>query len=184
MPRQNLSLPAFFLLLTISMHALAADPTPAPPGSSVVASVPVSPKSQLNVDLGGYESNMSLSIPLGDRPIPVIKSDDYGTIFRDLMEDSLVPHYLQLTGEVFPVPVLTTYLNTHSPRVWNWARVGTGGINLLESSSAAYLEPWAVSAFLGNIADLQLPGHDQRNDNDMGYAGWMVRAGAQHLEDN
>jgi len=171
------------LALTAAASARAADPTPAPSGSSVVASVAVAPKSQLNMALGPYDSSLALSFPLWDKPIPTLQSDDYGLIFRDLMQDSLVPHYMQLQADVYPVPVLATWLKSHSPHTYKKGDLSNTGVNLVESSSTSYLEPWAVSAFFGNIADLQLPGRS-RNGNDLGYAGWMLRAGAQNLDDN
>lgn len=141
------------------------------------------PVSEWTWHLDPYESSLGLNMPLGDRPIPTIQSDDYGTIFRGLMEDSLVPRYIQLQAQVYPVPVLATWLKSNSPHTYNKADLANTGVNLVESSSTAYQEPWAVSLFLGNISDLALPGLPQ-GSNDIGYSGWLLRAGAQHLDDN
>src|SRR5690348_7471123 len=106
-----------------------------------------------------YTTTFGANIPLTDKPIPVIQSDDYATLFRDLMEDSLVPRYMQLEAQVYPVPVFGTWLKSHSPHTYKKGDLGYTGVNLVESSSAHYQDPWSVSAFFGNIADLQLPGH-------------------------
>ena len=179
-------LPAGMLLLACASASAAWAADVAAPGGAtapVTAAAAKLPVDELTWQLDPYASSVGLNIPLGDKPIPTIQSDDYGTIFRGLMEDSLLPHYMQLQALVYPVPVLATYLNTHTPRIWDLGQVGTGGINLLESSSTHYQDPWAVSAFFGNIADLALP-HRPQDNNDVGYAGWLLSAGAQRLKDN
>lgn len=178
-------LPAGMLLLACTlMPAAWADEVPAPGASTTPAAARAKlPVNEWTWQLDPYASSLGLNMPLGDKPIPTLASDDYGTLFRGLMEDSLVPHFMQLQADVYPIPVLATYLNTHTPRIWDLGQVGTGGINLLESSSTHYQDPWAVSMFLGNIADLALPGRPQ-DSNDVGYAGWLLSAGAQRLKDN
>lgn len=41
-----------------------------------------------------------------------------------------------------------------------------------------------MSAFFGNIANLQRPGEDQQGNNNLGYTGYLISAGAQHIKDN
>ncbi len=188
------TLPVGLLLLSFTFaHSAQAADTPAPGTATAVAAAAAPDaaltgatavrKAEMTWALDPYASNLGLNMPLGDKPIPTLSSDDYGTLFRGLMEDSLVPHFMQLQADVYPVPVLATYLNTHTPRIWNLGQVGTGGINLLESSTTHYQDPWAVSAFFGSIADLALPGRPQ-DSNDIGYAGWLLSGGAQRLKDN
>lgn len=187
MPRATLF--AVLFACCAVLPAQAADTLSLAPGTATgTPPAALAGTAKLNKDeftwgLDPYDTSLGIDIPLTDKPIPTIESDDYAVLFRGLMEYSLVPHYMQLQADVYPVPVLATYLNTHTPRVWNLGQVGTGGINLLESSSTSYQDPWAVSAFFGNIADLKLPGQSQA-DNDIGYSGWLISAGAQRLKDN
>lgn len=170
------ALPVGILILICAPVAWAAD-SPAPEAAAT------SPLHEWTWHLDPYDSSLGLNMPLSGKPIPTVQSDDYGVIFRDLMEDSLVPHYMQLQADAYPVPVLGTWLKSHSPHTYNKGDIANTGANLVESSSTAYQEPWAVSAFFGNIADLRLPGQAQ-GSNDIGYAGWLISAGAQHLKDN
>ena len=133
--------------------------------------------------LDPYDSKLSLDIPLSDKPIPTIQSEDPSVLFRDLMEDSLVPHYLVLQKDFYPLAALGTWLKSHSPHTYKKADLQTTGVNLVESATTSYQEPWSVSAFFGNVAKLQRPGQAQSSDN-MGYCGWLLSGGTQHLKDN
>ena len=133
--------------------------------------------------LDPYDSNLAFDSPLGDKPIETIQSDDPAALFRGLMQDSLVPHYMYVQGDVYPLPVLATYLKSHSPHTYKKADLQTTGVNLIESSTTSYQEPWALSLFLGNIADLRRPGQSQ-GANNVGYCGWLFSGGTQHLKDN
>lgn len=152
-------------------------------GTAARASTARINKDEFTWSLDPYDTGLGINFPLTDKPIPTIESDDYAVLFRDLMEDSLVPHYMQLQADVFPVPVLATYLKSHSPHTYKKGDISYTGVNLVESSSTSYQDPWSVSVFFGNIADLKLPGEDQ-TDNNVGYSGWLVSAGAQRLKDN
>lgn len=183
------ALPAGMLILAFSVapvvraaDAPTADSGPAS-GQEALSGTTTLRKTEFTWGLDPYDSSLGLNMPLTDKPIPTIQSDDYGVLFRDLMEDSLVPHYMQLQADVYPVPVLATWLKSNSPHTYNKADIANTGVNLVESSSTSYQEPWALSAFFGNIADLELPG-ETRADNNIGYSGWLVSVGAQHIEDN
>ncbi|MFI4967936.1 MAG: hypothetical protein ACHQAU_04345 [Gammaproteobacteria bacterium] len=181
------ALPAGMLILALAIApSVRADDTPASSAAAPDAALTGSAtlrKTEFTWGLDPYDSSLGLNVPLTDKPIPTIQSDDYAVLFRDLMEDSLVPHYMQLQGNIYPVPVLGTWLKSHSPHTYKKGDLSNTGVNLVESSSTSYQEPWSVSAFFGNIADLALPG-EIRTDNDIGYSGWLVSAGAQRLKDN
>src|SRR5690348_7310942 len=170
MHRHTLSAATLVLASALAPAARATDVTPLP-------------VTEWTWHLDPYASSFGLNTPLGDKPIPTLASDDYGTIFRGLMEDSLVPHFMQLQADVYPLPVLGTYLKSHSPHTYKKGDLSNTGVNLVESSGTHYQDPWAISAFFGNIADLALPGRSP-SDNDVGYAGWLLSAGAQRLKDN
>jgi hypothetical protein len=84
---------------------------------------------------------------------------------------------------VYPLPILGTYLNTHTPRIWNAGQIGNGGINVFESATAGFQEPWAMSAFFGNIANLVRP-DEANNGTNLGYTGYLVSAGTVHIKDD
>ena len=171
-------------LLSAPGARAAGTGVPAAATSLAPAAATVAPAlSKTHWHLDPYDANLGLNIPLTDKPIPTIQSGDEAVIFRDLMQDSLLPHYMLLQADVYPVPVLGTWLKARSPHTYNKADLANTGVNLIESSGTSFQEPWAVSAFFGNIANLQRPGEAASPDN-LGYCGWLVAAGNQHLQDN
>ena len=169
-------------VLACSASRLAAADTPAP-ADATLAGHGATRNTQFTWALDPYDSNLAFDFPLSDKPITTIQSQDPSTLFRGLMEDSLLPHYAYLQADVYPLPVLGTYLKSHSPHTYKKADLQNTGVNLVESSTTSYQEPWALSLFLSNIADLQRPGQSQ-GANNVGYCGWLISGGTEHLKDN
>jgi hypothetical protein len=130
-----------------------------------------------------YYSDAGYNIPLTSKPIPTISSDSELEIYSNLIEGSLIPRYMLLEASVYPVPILGTYMKTHSPATYRQGRLGKTGINIFDSATAGFQEPWAVSVFLGNIAKLERPG-EMRSGSNLGYTGYLVSTGAKHIKDN
>jgi hypothetical protein len=105
------------------------------------------------------------------------------TIYRDLIKGSAIPRYMLLEASVYPLPALGTYLKKHTPGLYAQGQIGNGGINIIESATAGFQEPWAASMFFGNIAKLERPG-ETRTGTNMGYSGYLVSAGNKHIKDN
>ncbi|HEY4128674.1 MAG TPA: hypothetical protein VGN70_11545 [Gammaproteobacteria bacterium] len=169
---------------TVPAPASSTTPIPASADSTAALSGSTATRmTQFTWALDPYDSNLAFDFPLGNRPISTIQSEDPSELVRGLMEDSLVPHYMYVQGDVYPLPILGTYLKSHSPHTYKKADLQATGVNLVESSTTSYQEPWALSMFLGNIADLQRPGQSQ-SANNVGYSGWLFSGGTQHLKDN
>ncbi len=130
-----------------------------------------------------YYSDIGYNVPLTGKPIPTITSDHELEIYRRLIEGSFIPRYMALELSVYPLPVLGTYLKSHSPRVYNWGEINSTGINLFESATAGFQEPYAASVFFGNMAKLKRPG-DERPGTNLGYTGYLFSAGNKHIKDN
>ncbi len=133
-----------------------------------------------------YYSDVELYVPLTSSPIPTITSDNEFEIYRKLIEGSAIPRYMLLEASVYPMPILGTYLKSQTPEFYNGWDVGNGGSNILESATAGFQEPWAVSAFFGNIAKLVRPGTSdtELKGNNLGYSGYLISAGSKHIKDN
>jgi hypothetical protein len=134
-------------------------------------------------DTNPYYSDVDVNVPLTDTPIPTISSDSEAVIYRDLIEGSLVPRYMLLEASVYPMPVLGTYIKAHDPGLYREGQISHTGVNVIESATAGFQEPWALSAFFGNIANLERPGQ-QQGSNNLGYTGYLISVGAQHIKDN
>ena len=134
-------------------------------------------------ELDPYYTNADYNVPLSSRPIPTITSDSEAVIYSELIKNSLMPRFMVLEASVYPLPWLGSYLKSHSPHLYRQAEIGNSGINLFESATAGFEEPWAVLAFFGNVAKLQRP-DEQRHGNNYGYSGYLLSAGSKHIKDN
>jgi hypothetical protein len=130
-----------------------------------------------------YYSDVGVNIPLTDKPIPTIRSTSESVIYSELIKDSLIPRYMLVEASVYPMPLLGTYLKTNEPDIYGRGRVGQSGVNFIESATAGFQEPWAVSAFFGNIAKIVRPG-EARIGSNVGYTGYLISAGSKHIKDN
>ena len=140
-------------------------------------------KAEVLWEFDPYYTNVSANIPLTNQPIPTINSASEAVIYRELVRDSLVPRFMLLEVSAYPLPLLGTYLKRRTPELYEKGRIGNSSINVFESVTAGFQEPWAVSAFFGNIAKLVRPGDDRIGSN-MGYTGYLVSAGAKHIKNN
>jgi len=134
-------------------------------------------------ELDPYYTNVGYNIPLTDKPIPTIESDSEAVIYRELIKDSVVPRYMTAEASLYPMPILGTWLKTHHSGLYGSASMDGGSFNLLESLTAGFQEPWAVSLFFGNVAKLKRPG-DKRIGNNYGYTGYLFSMGDKHIKNN
>ncbi len=140
-------------------------------------------KAEVMWEFDPYYTDVALYAPLTSTPIPTITSDSESEIYSKLIEGSAIPRYMLLEASIYPMPILGTYLKSHTPGFYNQGEIGHSGINIIESATAGFQEPWAVSAFFGNIAKLVRPG-ETRSGTNMGYTGYLVSAGSKHIKDN
>lgn len=130
-----------------------------------------------------YYTDVGVNIPLTNKPIPTIKSTSEAVIYRELIRGSLIPRYMLVEASIYPMPLLGTYLKANEPNFYGEGRVGRSGINIIESATAGFQEPWAVSAFFGNIAKIVRPG-EVRTGSNIGYTGYLISAGSKHIKSN
>lgn len=138
---------------------------------------------ELMWELDPYYSDVGINIPLTEQPIPTIRSTSESVIYGELIQGSLIPRYMVVEASVYPMPLLGTYLKANELDFYKRGRVGQTGVNLIESATAGFQEPWAVSAFFGNIAKIVRPG-EARVGSNVGYTGYLVSAGSKHIKNN
>jgi hypothetical protein len=140
-------------------------------------------KSELVFELDPYYTNVDYNVPLSNKPIPTITSDSEAVIYSELIKDSLIPRFMVLEASIYPLATLGSYIKSHSPHLYRQGEIGHSGVNLFESATAGFQEPWAVSAFFGNVAKLQRP-KEQRQGNNYGYTGYLFSTGNKHIKNN
>lgn len=164
---------------------LSASQASEPAVLTVSTAPPAEEKSEAEViwEWDPYYTDVGVNIPLTNKPIPTITSDSEAVIYRDLIEGSAIPRYMTLEASIYPMPVLGTYLKKHTPDFYRQGQIGRGGINIFDSVTAGFQEPWAVSMFFGNIAKLVRPG-EKRTGSNIGYTGYLFSAGKKHIKSN
>lgn len=130
-----------------------------------------------------YYTSVGVNIPLTSKPIPIITSDSETEIYSELIEGSAIPRFMTLEASIYPMPMLGTYLKKHTPGFYSQGQIGSGGINIIDSVTAGFQEPWAISLFLGNLAKLERPG-ETRIGTNMGYTGYLLSGGLKHIKNN
>jgi hypothetical protein len=134
-------------------------------------------------ELDPYYSNVGVNIPLTNTHVPTIRSTDESVIYNALIQGSLIPRYMVLEASVYPMPLLGTYLKARQPLAYKRGQIGNSSVNFIDSATAGFQEPWAVSAFFGNIAKIVRPGEDRVGTN-VGYTGYLISAGTKQIKDN
>ncbi len=182
-------LSACFLISTVH----AEDLTPPPSASSEQQAQPQAiaellPEERNKVEfmweLDPYYTNFGVNIPITSKPIPTIRSTNEAVIYSELFKGSLIPRFMVLETSIYPMPLLGTYLKAQEPQFYGQGRIAHhSGVNIIESATAGFQEPWAVSAFLGNIAKIVRPG-EQRMGSNVGYTGYLFSMGEKHIKNN
>jgi hypothetical protein len=177
-------------IFLMPLPARAADPAAplttgesAPQPAADAAPASENNKAEVIWEWDPYYTDVDLDIPLTNKPIPTITSDNEAVIYGKLIEGSAIPSYMLLEASVYPMPLLGTYLKGHTPGLYKQGQIGNSSINIFESVTAGFQEPWAISAFFGNIAKLDRPG-ETRTGSNMGYTGYLISAGAKHIKNN
>ncbi|BCK87973.1 hypothetical protein MIZ01_1770 [Sideroxyarcus emersonii] len=140
-------------------------------------------KTELVYELDPTYTNLDFNVPLTSKAIPTITSDNEAEIYGELIQGSLIPRYMVLEASVYPIASMGTFIKSHSPSLYQQGEIGHSGINVFESATADFQEPWAVSAFFGNVAKLNRP-KEQREGNNYGYTGYLFSAGDKHIKNN
>jgi hypothetical protein len=134
-----------------------------------------------SVELGAYYTSAGVYVPLTRDPIPNVGEQGELELYWALLPRSFPPRFLVLEASVNPMPCLGLLVRKQAPHLYDDSAIQPG-VNLVRAVTAGFEEPWAVSLFLGNVVDFDVPG---RKDTDgKGYFGGLVSAGHGHIKDN
>jgi len=157
----------------------AAEPVASSPtaGSAEVAGA------EFGYELDLYYTNISVEIPLTDKPMPNGGWLSERQVYSRLFKESLHPQLLLLEASVYPMPVLGTYVKEHSPETYDKFTIGGGDINVLDGLTAGFQEPWALSVFVGS--GMKFSRDDKLNKGvNKGYMGYLLSYGSKHIHQN
>ena len=182
----------FFVILVFTYSVFAQEPdnvqSVTPQQNIHVAPAPAvvqDPKasSEFVLELDPYYSNVSLHIPLTNKPIPEITGVNELNVYRQLFVNSLIPNFMLIEAAVMPMPLLGVASKTYTPDFYRGFNIGTGKLNLLEAITAGFQEPYAFSVFFGDMVSFVKPGEDKIGTNK-GYMGYMASYSNQHIKRN
>jgi len=160
----------YLLLLCCCAEALLAEETPQEKDSPVV------------IELDAYYSNIGLYYHPGGESFPVVESDDELAIYRDLFLRSYIPQDVVLEASIYPMPILGVWLNEQAPGFYEQMQWGED-FNLVQSVTAGFDEPFALSLFLGNVVKYSA-GDIAEVGCNKGYMGYLFSVGSKHIKDN
>jgi hypothetical protein len=132
-----------------------------------------------------YYSSVGLYVPLTEDPFPDGGQMKESQVYRELFERSFHPNVLILEASVNPMPMLGVWMRREHPDGYDDATVGGGRteVNIVQSVTAGFQEPWAMSVFTGSQMKFSRPGETERATN-RGYMGYLVSVGKKHIKDN
>jgi hypothetical protein len=132
-------------------------------------------------ELTPYYTSLALYVPF-DKPIPDSTGEDEFEIYRQLLANSVRPQVLMLEASVYPMPVLGTWLRRNHPGAYADGELSSD-VNWIESVTAGFREPGAVSVFLGSAMNLVREGEERRGTNKA-HVGYLLSGGTRHIRNN
>ena len=133
-------------------------------------------------ELDAYYSSLGLYLSLTDDPIPDAGEKPEFMIYKDLLFSSFIPRFLVIEASIFPMPMAGVYLKDDAPDFYENGQVA-GDLNLVKAVTAGFEEPFALSAFLGNVVSFTRPGEAHKSGN-FGYMGYLVSMGNYNIKNN
>jgi hypothetical protein len=133
------------------------------------------------LELGAYYTSVGAYVPLAKGAVPHVGERGELDLYWAVLPRTLLPRFLVLEASVNPMPCLGLLARDQSPGVYRRAQLDDG-TNLVRAATAGFEEPWAVSLFVGNVVNFDVPGREDVEGK--GYFGTVVSAGATHIKDN
>mgnify|MGYP001603777307 CR=1 FL=1 len=155
--------------------------------SAPTASSPAQPdqsdsrRFELTFEPDAYYTNAGITLSLTSAPVPHVGEKTEREIYATLLTRAYAPRFLLLEASVNPLPYLGTSIHEYNPEIYDDAEL-TGNFNWIKAVTAGFEEPYAVSAFLGNVVNFDIPGN--KDFQGKGYSGLLYSVGTYHIKDN
>lgn len=139
-------------------------------------------ESEFVMEFDPYYTSAGLYLPLTDTPVPEIPVNSETGLFETLFTGSVLPRFAVLEASIYPMPLLGVYLKKEQRERYDDADI-TDRTNLIESVTAGFQEPAALTLFLGNVATLVKQG-ETTDATNKGYLGYLASIGNRHILNN
>lgn len=111
----------------------------------------------------------------------VLDAKEEDQVYGYLLSHIYIPRYLNLELSANPLPILGVYLKSEQPGIYGAGAVYQS-INLIESITAGFPEPGALSLFIGN--NVFFVNFENNETVGMGFGGFLVSYGNYHIVNN
>jgi len=139
-------------------------------------------KTTYELELDPYYSAYGMYNSLTGKPIPHLKVESEAEIYKELIKNFYLPRTLIIEASLNPLPYAGTLIKKHQPDFYKEMQLSSN-LNLVQTITAGFEEPWAMSLFLGNVVSfdtINKPFQGKRN----GYSGLLLSFGNYHIKDN
>ncbi|HIP06261.1 MAG TPA: hypothetical protein EYG66_00105 [Mariprofundaceae bacterium] len=139
---------------------------------------------EIEHELDVYYSNISWTKGFQNQSIPEVKNLKELDIYKQILQDSLSPDFVLLEASINPLPILGVYIRESQPSLYqNGSSTGFDG-NLVESLTAGFEEPYALSLFVGRVLKFAAPKGVKSIGDNKGYIGYLLSVGGHHIQQN
>lgn len=139
---------------------------------------------EFDYELDAYYSNVSWTKGLYHQSIPEVKNLKELDIYKQILQDSLSPDFVLVEASINPLPIFGVYLRESQPSLYqNGSSTGFDG-NLVESVTAGFEEPYALSLFVGRVLKFSAPKGVKTVGDNKGYIGYLLSVGGHHIQQN
>ncbi|MCP5334381.1 MAG: hypothetical protein H7A08_01680 [Oceanospirillaceae bacterium] len=132
-------------------------------------------------ELDPYYSNVSYYQTLDASPVPELGTRSEHQVYRDLFFRSYLPRFVLVEASVNPLPLLGVVVKDKQPDAYDDAEV-SDNFNLVETVTAGFEEPYALSLFLGNM--VKYTADNESRTQSKGFMGYLLSVGNKHIRQN
>ncbi len=138
-------------------------------------------RQELSIELDHYYSCLYYTLGLTDEPIPKQKIKYEGEVYWHMLKNFYMPRYMLFELSAYPLPLAGVYVKKHAREFYNDSEVANG-LNMVKAVTAGFPEPYAVSVFLGNVANFTKG--EENEITGKGFSGFLLSYGSYHIVDN
>jgi len=138
-------------------------------------------KHEASLELDPYYSCMYYTFAFTKEPIPQETVKHEALYYWHMLKNFYLPRYVLIETSAYPLPISGVYLKKYATEFYNEAEI-THGLNIIKAVTENFPEPYAVSLFLGNVANF-VTGEDKKVVGK-GYSGLLFSFGERHIVDN
>jgi len=132
-----------------------------------------------NFDL--YYSSAGAVINLTGKPVPDVGQRSELTVYKDLLKRSYIPQFLFFEASINPMPIVGTYIREKHDQFYQKMDLSRH-FNVVESATAGFEEPYALSIFLNNMVTYSA--QNRTESTNRGFMGYLISIGNFHIQRN